>query len=217
MNTIWVIEKSTCSEQPITQALIGNFPVRVFSSLASFQKLTILSKSQKPSLLILDIDDEKTSIAALESLLAILLPGVLRIYVSNTRLTVPLEENAIHVLKPIDALNFSVFVEHLLTKPGSAKYAVSYKSLSLDLTKYVISCAVSGTSEPLPVKEARILKLLIDRRGQCISRDDIKNEIWTGVAVSPRTIDSHISRLRKKLEHAEIVIESVYGDGYSLK
>ena len=70
-------------------------------------------------------------------------------------------------------------------------------------------------------KECALLKLLFERRGQVVSRDDILNIVWSEDEYpTPRTIDNFILRLRKHLEpnpENPTLIRSVRGVGYSLE
>lgn len=52
----------------------------------------------------------------------------------------------------------------------------------------------------LTVAEFKILKLLIAGRGEPVSRHTLLAEIWTSEEVTSRTVDTHIWRLREKLE-----------------
>jgi two-component system alkaline phosphatase synthesis response regulator PhoP len=69
--------------------------------------------------------------------------------------------------------------------------------------------------------EFQMLKLLFEKRGQVITRDDFLNQVWgeNNTVVTERTIDSHIANIRKKLEadpaNPEFII-SVRGVGYKL-
>lgn len=67
-------------------------------------------------------------------------------------------------------------------------------------------------------REGMILKLLIEREGEVVSRDEILDQVW-GYAVFPsaRTVDNFILRLRKLFEDepsAPKYIHSVRGLGY---
>lgn len=73
---------------------------------------------------------------------------------------------------------------------------------------------------PLTFYEVEILKLLYERQGEPVSRDEILDKIW-GVDASPtnRTVDNFIVRLRKKVEDGDKDprhILTVYGQGYKL-
>jgi len=70
-------------------------------------------------------------------------------------------------------------------------------------------------------KECALLKLLYEKRGQVVSRDEILNLIWSEHEYpTPRTIDNFILRLRKWVEpdlEAPAIIRSVRGVGYLLE
>jgi DNA-binding response OmpR family regulator len=48
--------------------------------------------------------------------------------------------------------------------------------------------------------EFKLLKFFIERKGKVVSRDDLLDEAWDDAIISPRTIDTHIVHLRKKIE-----------------
>ena len=60
------------------------------------------------------------------------------------------------------------------------------------------------SSRPVRVTptEFRLLVALVRRRGAVVSREDLRRDVWPGgTEVQSRVIDSHIARLRRKLEH----------------
>ena len=74
--------------------------------------------------------------------------------------------------------------------------------------------------ETLSFYEVELLRMLYERAGQPVSREEILNKIW-GVDANPtnRTIDNFIVKLRRKLEkHPDKPehILTVYGFGYKL-
>jgi len=74
--------------------------------------------------------------------------------------------------------------------------------------------------ESLSFYEVELLRLLHERVGQPVSRDEILNKIW-GLEASPtnRTIDNFIVKLRRKIEDQPDKPEhilTVYGFGYKL-
>jgi DNA-binding response OmpR family regulator len=74
--------------------------------------------------------------------------------------------------------------------------------------------------ESLTFYEVELLRMLHERSGKPVSREEILNKIW-GVDASPtnRTIDNFIVKLRKKLEKRPEKPEhilTVYGYGYKL-
>ena len=75
----------------------------------------------------------------------------------------------------------------------------------------------NGEIELTP-REVSILSLLQGRSGEVVSRDELLNECW-GIDYFPesRTLDQHISKLRKKLKDevdASMLIETIRGVGY---
>ena len=63
----------------------------------------------------------------------------------------------------------------------------------------------------------KLLEILAERRGWVFSRDEILSRLWGDEkAVIDRTVDVHITNLRKKLGKAGRLIENVRGVGYKL-
>lgn len=88
---------------------------------------------------------------------------------------------------------------------------------SVDFGAYQI-ISPEGHTEDVPQKEMAILKLLVDRMNQTVSRDTILDEVW-GLDVYPssRTVDNFIVRLRKRFEPDPNVpryFHTVRGVGY---
>jgi two-component system alkaline phosphatase synthesis response regulator PhoP len=60
----------------------------------------------------------------------------------------------------------------------------------------------NGIAQELTEKEAMILKVLADRPGEIVSREDLLERVWGyDVFPSTRTVDNFILRLRKRFEH----------------
>lgn len=76
-------------------------------------------------------------------------------------------------------------------------------------------------NSPLSFYEVELLRLLFERVGQPVSRDEILQKVWGIVDASPsnRTVDNFIVKLRKKVEKSPDKpqhILTVYGHGYKL-
>lgn len=75
-----------------------------------------------------------------------------------------------------------------------------------------------GQAARLSSCESELLRLLIMRRGEAVSREQVLTEVW-GYEYAPdtRTIDNHIVRLRQKIEddprHPKHIL-TVHGTGY---
>lgn len=66
-------------------------------------------------------------------------------------------------------------------------------------------------------KELEILTLLAQNEGRVFSRSEILDRVWPGdVFVLERTVDVHITRIRKKLVNSDIKLQNRSGFGYCL-
>jgi two-component system alkaline phosphatase synthesis response regulator PhoP len=78
-----------------------------------------------------------------------------------------------------------------------------------------------GQRHNLTHKECALLKLLYEKRGEVVSRDDILNVVWTEDEYpTPRTIDNFILKFRKWIEPDQnnpTLIRSIRGVGYLLE
>jgi two-component system phosphate regulon response regulator PhoB len=76
---------------------------------------------------------------------------------------------------------------------------------------------VDGKERELTATEFRLLAHLIHSRGKVQTRDQLLNKVWgyefEGYA---RTVDTHVRRLRHKLEPYSHLVETVRGVGYRL-
>ncbi len=75
--------------------------------------------------------------------------------------------------------------------------------------------------DQLTEKERGCAELLLGQLGKTVSRDTLRRQVWHGhQAISSRTIDTHVSRVRAKLGlHRDrgFELNAVYGVGYRLQ
>ncbi|HOU09707.1 MAG TPA: response regulator transcription factor [Clostridiales bacterium] len=94
-----------------------------------------------------------------------------------------------------------------------------YGSLSVNLDDY--SAAVGGENVPLTKKEIELLWTLAGNRNKVFSRDNLLNSLWGyDYFGDSRTVDSHIKRLRAKLDarsHPDWEIKTIWGVGYKFE
>ncbi|ACV25500.1 response regulator [Kangiella koreensis] len=88
--------------------------------------------------------------------------------------------------------------------------------LEIDEDKYQVRAG--GQVLELTALEFRLITTLVKQPGRVFSRDQLMDAIYTDQRlVSERTIDSHVKKLRKKLELLPLTenpIRSIYGVGY---
>jgi DNA-binding response OmpR family regulator len=93
---------------------------------------------------------------------------------------------------------------------------VAFGDIEVDLPARRVLRA--GTPIDLTPKEFDILALLISRAGVVVSRDEFLDQVWgKEVYVTHRTVDTHLSSLRRKIEadpESPALIVGVRGVGY---
>ncbi|PVX29157.1 DNA-binding response regulator [Sphingomonas pokkalii] len=79
---------------------------------------------------------------------------------------------------------------------------------------------VGGVRLDLPRRELRVLAALMRRRGRTVQRGALEDAVYGfDDAIQSNTLDSHVSRLRKRLAEAgaEVEIHAIRGVGYLLR
>ncbi|WP_281885793.1 response regulator transcription factor [Paenibacillus sp. YYML68] len=102
-------------------------------------------------------------------------------------------------------------------KPSSGEKVITVGELLIYPEKYEV--VLGGESIPLRPKEFEVLLYLVQRPGVVVTRDDLMNIVWGFDYIGgQRTVDVHVSSLRKKLEmnQESVQIESIRGVGYKL-
>jgi two-component system OmpR family response regulator len=99
----------------------------------------------------------------------------------------------------------------------AAGLVLGHGALALD----VAGCALAWEDRPvrLTASELGLLRALLERPGQVLSRDQLIAAAYAGaVQVSDRTVDSHVRNIRAKLAAVGCVsaIETVHGLGFRL-
>lgn len=70
----------------------------------------------------------------------------------------------------------------------------------------------------LTPNEYDLLKYLVEKNDQAVSRDELLENIWGyNTEIETRATDDTVRRLRKKLECSNVAIEAVWGFGFRLK
>ena len=127
-----------------------------------------------------------------------------------------------YICKPFNALEFKARVDAKLRRAKALQQKVD----QIEIGDLAISVPgqrvfVRGAQAEKPVDltslEFRILRLLAGRPDQLFTREQLIDQIWgVGTYISDRTVDTHISRLRKKLLNSSVRIDTVFGEGYRL-
>lgn len=93
---------------------------------------------------------------------------------------------------------------------------IVFKTLRVDRNEK--ACYLNGEPVTLTKTEFELLMFFLTHRGRIYSREEIIREVWPeDVVVSNRTIDTNITRLRKKIEPYGNNIVTRLGFGYGFK
>lgn len=121
-----------------------------------------------------------------------------------------------YVVKPFSPRELALRVRAVLRRRAPATEAgrpLTHGSLRIDPERH--RCELEGQEVALTAKEFDLLRCLMERPGRVMTRDQLLDDVWgTDIAVTTRTIDTHLKRLREKLGPASDKIETVRGVGY---
>ena len=100
-------------------------------------------------------------------------------------------------------------------KQGTYEPPIIFKNLRVDRNDKM--AFLDGKQLDLTPTEYSLLEYFLTHRNRIYSRDEIISNVWEGVAVSTRTIDTNVARLRKKLGETGEHIKTRAGFGYGFK
>jgi len=102
-------------------------------------------------------------------------------------------------------------------RPGVGAEALRYADLVMDLASHRVSR--NGAALHLGPTEFRLLRVLLERPGRVLSREQLLDAVWGRESeIEPRTVDVHIRRLRKALNDGgrRDLIRTVRAAGYAI-
>jgi two-component system, OmpR family, alkaline phosphatase synthesis response regulator PhoP len=124
-----------------------------------------------------------------------------------------------YVTKPFSPRELAARIKAVLRRvsPQTTPSTVIHRGdLTIDPTRCEVSCAGKGIV--LTASEFRLLHFMATHPGQVFSRSDlIDGALGRDVSVVDRTIDVHVTGLRKKMGHSGEWIETVRGFGYRFR
>lgn len=231
MTVIWLVEMVGSSEESAYRVLANDFAVRRIASIASLRSIYAMEdERRRPQLIICRQPhcDDRLKILANAHVLKSLLVHCTVALSSDSSPT--WQEISVHQGIPRIGLNlengFSLKsqIDLLLSlqdrqskKDSKIAETISIGDIEFHSRKSLIKIQGAASENLLP-KEARIFEVLVQSPNSCVSRTTLADIVWPGVRISDRTLDSHVSRLRRKLDSSfECEIESIYGEGYRLK
>lgn len=106
-----------------------------------------------------------------------------------------------------------------ITRNETQEQKFLYENLTICLDDYTVT--IDGCTIPLTKKEIEILWTLATAKNRVFSRENLLNGLWGyDYFGDSRTVDSHIKRLRAKLEryeHPSWDIKTIWGVGYKFE
>lgn len=124
-----------------------------------------------------------------------------------------------YVVKPFSVRELMLRIKALLRRTDDAEQTsglLAFGCLKIDVPAHRV--LVEEQEVPLTALEFRLLVTFFERRGRVQSRDVLLEDVWDIHAdVTTRTVDTHVKRLREKLEKAGTYIETIRGVGYRFR
>ncbi|MEN6419854.1 MAG: response regulator transcription factor [Clostridiaceae bacterium] len=120
-----------------------------------------------------------------------------------------------YLVKPFEVLELLVRIEKILARSGKLNQTLRYRTITIDQTTRTLT--LHGETVDLQPIEYDLIVVLIRHKNCTLSRERLLSEIWGfDYPGATRTVDTHISSLRRKLNLADAIV-SVPKIGYRLK
>ena len=119
-----------------------------------------------------------------------------------------------YLVKPFDLRELEARLRALIRRTGGQTTStLSVGNLEMDMAG--LNAAISGRSLELGKREFRLLEILVTNAGKVVPKERLMNQLFNfDETVSINALELHISRLRKKLDGAQVEIGTVRGVGY---
>lgn len=125
-----------------------------------------------------------------------------------------------YIVKPPNSTELKARIEARLRtaqKQTKDTQLIKIGNLIIDSDKMSVQIQLKESLENIDLtpSEFKLLKILSARPGQVYSRDYLIDHVW-GISkhITERTVDAHISHLRKKILLSTAKVETVLGAGY---
>ena len=228
MSMIWLVGIRDAWLDEFADVLSGFFAVRKVASLRSFSRLLALTEAPRNEgflcVVRLSSSDDLMAIHASMSQFGRECPQarvcvIGEISSDQKKLLETLKIAALGL--PEDMVQTAKLLRSLMAAPTQSPLIgaefIRIGDIEVDREASCLRVLATGVEEPLTPKEIKILQVLSSAVNQSITREDLIRKVWIGTRVSASTVDSHMSRLRKKIEHSfECALETRYGTGWML-
>ncbi|MEA4951439.1 MAG: response regulator transcription factor [Aminobacteriaceae bacterium] len=124
-----------------------------------------------------------------------------------------------YMKKPFSLAELAARVKALLRRAGSGEEGRVVEDGDLRIEVDGETALLRGVPLDLSPTEFRLVEALARRMGRIVPREELLSKIWSFYGGDTRTVDVHISRLRKKLDDGKrpaLAVNSLRGRGYRL-
>ncbi len=120
-----------------------------------------------------------------------------------------------YMTKPFSPKELILRVKNILARHASRSQGLIVRCEGLVLDKNMLSVTIDGAPIDLTTAEFKLLSYMVERDGKVQDRYELQKVLF-GYAdtTQSRALDTHIKRLRQKLEHYASCIETERGVGY---
>ena len=123
-----------------------------------------------------------------------------------------------YLTKPFSPRELILRVGLLLERSRSGGSGEILRVGPFELDRGAFEVRLKGRKLDLTGLEFRLLALLMEKRGQILSRETLLRDVWGYRNLSnSRTVDTHVRRLRGKLKPHDDRLETVHGEGYTFR
>jgi len=128
-----------------------------------------------------------------------------------------------YIVKPFSPREVVARIKAVLRRTNEQQQAaddgcISHQELVIDIKSYTVT--LRGENIICTPKEIEILYMLASNPGQVFTREQLLNRVWGyDFAGETRTVDTHIKRIRAKLDNTGLnwSIKTIYGVGYKFE
>lgn len=121
-----------------------------------------------------------------------------------------------YISKPFGVLELLARIRANLRRSALKPTVFEYKDIRFDMG--IRKCYIKGEEVVLTKTEFDLLVHLMQKQGNVSPKEEILSCVWgADTALETRTLDIHVSNLRKKIQGSDADLVTVRGIGYALR
>ena len=139
----------------------------------------------------------------------------------DTKLTLMRDGADDYITKPFNNDELIVRITAVLRRTNRVAVpdkgnVLKFKDLELDSENHIVTVNKEGVN--MPVKEYKILELLMSNPKKVFTKQNIFESVWAEDYIfEERVVTVHVSNLRNKLKNGDTYIKTVWGIGYKMQ